>query len=67
MKKLYAIAVLDLAYLRDFKLSQLEDDAEATPKWTKLLKVISPQSKYFGVSLVNTYEYICPITKVRCR
>lgn len=67
MKKLYAIAVLDLAYLRDFKLSQLEDDSVVVPKWTKLLKVISPSGKYFGLNIVNTNEYTCPITKNKCK
>jgi len=67
MKKLYAIAVLDLAYLRDYKLSQIDGDTDTAPRWTKLLKVISPQSKYFGLGLVNTHEYTCPITKKKCK
>lgn len=41
MKPLYAIAVLDLQHLRDFKLSQL-DDADAVPKWSLALKISGP-------------------------
>ena len=68
MKKLYAIAVLDLAYLRDFKLSQLDDEQEnKVPEWNKLLKVTSVSSMNFGFNIIQAHEYTCQITKLKCR
>lgn len=63
MKKLYGIVILDLAYLRDFKLSQLDDEtSEVKLVWNNLLK-INPSH----LTLVHNREYICRVTNKSCR
>ncbi len=54
-KRIYAIAVVDSQYLRDYKLKRLEGD-ESLPEYDKLLKV------YGNVgSIVNVRPYKCSL------
>ncbi len=68
MKRKWAIAVVDAAQLRDWKLKKISSDETTELEWNYLLKIRSITiARGARTDIVFTPTYACPITKKQAK
>lgn len=68
MNRKWAIAVVDAAQLRDWKLKKISSDEISELEWNYLVKVRSiTNARWARTDVVFTPTYNCPITKKQAR